>query len=55
MERDDRIVDVVLAKLGVGHDDVVVGVATNAWLAIARAAASLLVVLGLSFLTSARS
>jgi hypothetical protein len=34
MERDDRIVDVVIAKLGVGHDDVVASVATNTWLAM---------------------
>jgi hypothetical protein len=33
VERDDRIVNVVVAKLGVGHDDVVAGVATNARLA----------------------
>jgi hypothetical protein len=34
VERDDRVVNVVIAKLGVGHDDVVAGVATNAWLAM---------------------
>jgi hypothetical protein len=34
VERDDRVVNVVVAKLGVGHDDAVAGVATNAWLAM---------------------
>jgi hypothetical protein len=34
MERDDRVVDIVVAKLGVGHDDVVAGIATNTRLAM---------------------
>jgi hypothetical protein len=34
MERDDRVVNIVVAKLSVGHDDVVAGVATNARLAM---------------------
>jgi hypothetical protein len=34
VERDDRVVNVVVAKLGVGHDDVVAGVATNTLLAM---------------------
>jgi hypothetical protein len=34
VERDDRVINVVVAKLGIGHDDVVAGVATNAQLAM---------------------
>jgi hypothetical protein len=36
VEHDDRVVNVVIAKLGVGHDDVVAGVATNARLAMTQ-------------------
>jgi hypothetical protein len=34
VERDDRVVNVVVAKLGVGHDDVVASVTTNTLLAM---------------------
>jgi hypothetical protein len=34
IERDDRVVDVVITKLSVGHDDVVAAVTTNTRLAM---------------------
>jgi hypothetical protein len=34
IERDDRVVDVVIAKLGVRHDNVVAAVTINARLAM---------------------